>query len=366
MGNVVPMADPAAEYRLLKDDLDAAVSRVLASGRYILGPQGESLERELATYTGATYAVGVNSGTDALHLALVAAGVGRGDEVIVPGFTFFATAEAVSLAGATPIFADIDPATFNLDLESTRDRITPRTRAVIAVHLFGQCAGMDEFAALCDRRGVVLIEDCAQALGADYAGRRAGSWGALAALSFYPTKTLAAAGDGGMVLCRDRHHDAALRMLRHHGSGTPGEHACVGFNSRLDELQAAVLRVKLEHLERFIEARRANARRYRERLGEANVVLPHEHDRGRHVFQQYTIRTQRREALQRALERAGIASSTFYLRPVYRQPAYVAASGDLHLPGCEVSAATALSLPVHPFVDEPTLARICDVVRSNA
>jgi len=250
MNASVSMADPAAEYLALKAEIDAAVHRVLASGRYVLGPEMEALERELAAMTGCAHAVAMNSGTDALLLALVAAGVGEGDEVIVPGFTFFATAEAVTHARATPVFVDIDEATFNIDVHDVARRLTSRTRAVIPVHLFGQCADMAALDALCRDRNVIVIEDCAQALGADFDGRNACTWGAFGCLSFYPTKNLAAAGDAGMVLCADAEHARRLRMLRHHGSERTYEHRLVGYNSRLDELQAAVLRVKLAHLPR--------------------------------------------------------------------------------------------------------------------
>jgi dTDP-4-amino-4,6-dideoxygalactose transaminase len=255
------MVDPAAEYRLLKEEIDTAVSRVLASGRYVLGPEGEALERELAAYVGAPHAVGCNSGTDALHLPLVALGVGPGDEVVLPAFTFFATAEAVSYTGATAVFADIDPATFNLSLKSLKEKVTPKTRAVIAVHLFGQCAALDELADLCRARNLALIEDCAQALGAQYQGRRAGSWGDFGCFSFYPTKNLAAVGDAGMITTSSKTHEETLRMLRHHGSRQTYLHERVGWNSRLDELQAAVLRVKLRRLEEFNGARRRVAQR---------------------------------------------------------------------------------------------------------
>ena len=262
----IPMVDPAAEYRSLKSAIDAAVGRVLASGRYVLGPEGEALERELAAYTGAAHAIGCNSGTDALHLPLVAAGIGAGDEVIVPAFTFFATAEAVSYTGARPVFADIDPATFNLDPASFQKCITARTKAVIAVHLFGQSADLDRISTICKDRKLILIEDCAQALGADYDGRRCGSWGDFAGFSFYPTKNLAAVGDAGLMTAKDARHADTLRMLRHHGSRKTYLHEVVGWNSRLDELQAAVLRVKLERLEEFNRSRARIAGVYRKYL----------------------------------------------------------------------------------------------------
>ena len=353
----IPMVDPAAEYRMLKEDIDAAVSRVLASGRYVLGPEGEALEREIAAYVGAPHAVGCNSGTDALHLPLVAIGAGPGDEVVVPAFTFFATAEAVSYTGATPVFADIEPETFNLSLQSLKDKVTARTRAVIVVHLFGQCAGLDEIAAFCRERELVLIEDCAQALGAEYQGRRAGAWGDFGCFSFYPTKNLAAVGDAGMISTSNAQHDATLRMLRHHGSRKTYLHERVGWNSRLDELQAAVLRVKLRRLEAFNAARRRVAQRYRETL--KGVALPAEDPRGTHVYHQFTIRSERRDAIRDALTSSGIAASVFYPIPLHRQPAYAESNRDSVLPASEAAARTVLSLPINPLLDDARIERIC-------
>ena len=358
----IPMIDPAAEYRSLKSEIDAAVGRVLASGRYVLGPEGEALERELAAYTGAAHAVGCNSGTDALHLALVACGVGPGDEVIVPAFTFFASAEAVSYTGATPVFADVDAATFNLNVDSLKKSITSKTKAVIAVHLFGQCAALDEISRICKENKLVLVEDVAQALGADYDGRRAGSWGDFGCFSFYPTKNLAAAGDAGLITTNDRKHDETLRMLRHHGSRKTYLHERVGWNSRLDELQAAVLRVKLAHLDRFNKARRAVAGLYRKRLDGKDLALPAEHGRGTHVYHQFTIRSSRRDALREALARESIAASVFYPIPLHRQPAYEAANRALSLPVSEKLSAEVLSLPINPLLDAASVDRVCKVL----
>jgi dTDP-4-amino-4,6-dideoxygalactose transaminase len=357
------MVDPAAEYRALKAQIDAAVGRVLASGRYVLGPEGEALEREVAAYVGAPHAVGCNSGTDALHLALVAAGIGAGDEVVLPAFTFFATAEAVSYTGATPVFADIDPATFNLSTQSLSEKITAKTRAVIAVHLFGQCAALDEIGALCSEKKLVLVEDCAQALGAEYRGRRAGSWGEFGCFSFYPTKNLAAAGDAGLITTTSADYDKVLRMLRHHGSRQSYLHERVGWNSRLDELQAAVLRVKLARLDEFNAARRRAAQRYREKLEGARLELPSEDPRGKHVYHQFTIRAERRDAIREALAADGIASSIFYPLPLHRQPAYEALHRDLALPACEAAARTVLSLPINPLIDETSIDRVCARIR---
>ncbi len=357
------MVDPAAEYRALKAEIDEAVGRVLASGRYVLGPEGEALEREVAAYVGAPHGVGCNSGTDALHLALVAAGIGPGDEVVLPAFTFFATAEAVSYTGATPVFADIDPATFNLSIDSLKSRISSKTRAVIAVHLFGQCAALDGIAALCKQKNLVLVEDCAQALGAEYRGRRAGSWGEFGCFSFYPTKNLAAAGDAGLITTTSGDYDKVLRMLRHHGSRQTYLHERVGWNSRLDELQAAVLRVKLRHLDEFNAARRRVAQRYRDKLQGARLELPAEDARGKHVYHQFTIRSERRDTIREALAADGIAASIFYPMPLHRQPAYEASNRNLALPASEAAAKTVLSLPVNPLLDEASTDRICARIR---
>jgi len=362
----IPMVDPAGEYRALKPEIDAAVGRVFASGRFVLGPEGEALERELAEFLGATHAVGVNSGTDALHLPLVACGIGPGDEVVIPGFTFFATGEAVSYTGATPVFADVDAGTFNLDPASLAKSITAKTRAVIAVHLFGQCAPLDQIARICQEKKLVLIEDCAQCIGADYDRKRAGSWGDFGAFSFYPTKNLAAAGDAGLITAKDEDHAKTLRMLRHHGSRQTYLHERVGWNSRLDELQAAVLRVKLKHLARFNEARRAVARRYREKLAGANVTLPAEHGRGTHVYHQFTIRAERRDAIREALAKEGIASSVFYPLPLHKQPAYESMNRTPVLPVSESVSKTVLSLPIHPLLEEASIDRIAACVRAAA
>jgi dTDP-4-amino-4,6-dideoxygalactose transaminase len=362
----IPMVDPAGEYRELKGEIDAAVARVFSSGRFVLGPEGEALEREIAQFIGAAHAVGCNSGTDALHFPLLAAGIGPGDEVVIPGFTFFATGEAVSYTGATPVFADVDAGTFNLDPESLRKSITRKTKAVIAVHLFGQCAALDEIAAICKEKKLVLVEDCAQCIGADYDGRRAGSWGEFGGFSFYPTKNLAAAGDAGLMTAKSEEHAKILRMLRHHGSRQTYLHDRVGWNSRLDELQAAVLRVKLKRLEDFNRRRRAVAKRYREQLAGAKVTLPVEHGRGTHVYHQFTIRSERRDAIREALGKEGIASSVFYPMPLHQQPAYAGLGNKAALPNAEACAKTVLSLPIHPLLDEASVDRIAACVRQAA
>ena len=366
MNKPIPMVDPAGEYRSLKAEIDAAVAGVFSSGRFVLGPEGEALEREIAQFVGASHAVGCNSGTDALHFPLVAAGIGAGDEVIIPGFTFFATGEAVSYTGATPVFADVEEGTFNLDPKSFQEKITKKTKAVIAVHLFGQCANLEDIARICKERNLILVEDCAQCIGADYQGKRAGSWGDFGGFSFYPTKNLAAAGDAGLITANTEEHARTLRMLRHHGSRQTYLHERVGWNSRLDELQAAVLRVKLRHLEGFNRARRAVASRYREKLAGANLTLPLEHGRGTHVYHQFTIRSERRDAIREALTREGIASSVFYPMPLHQQPAYAGLASGVSLPVSEKVSRTVLSLPIHPLLDEASIERIAACVRKAA
>jgi dTDP-4-amino-4,6-dideoxygalactose transaminase len=366
MNKPIQMVDPAGEYRSLKAEIDAAVAGVFGSGRFVLGPEGEALEREIAQFVGAAHAVGCNSGTDALHFPLVAAGIGPGDEVIIPGFTFFATGEAVSYTGATPVFADVEEGTFNLDPASLKKLIGKRTKAVIAVHLFGQCANLEDITRICKEKRLLLVEDCAQCIGADYQGKRAGSWGDFGGFSFYPTKNLAAAGDAGLITTNNPQSDSMLRMLRHHGSRQTYLHERVGWNSRLDELQAAVLRVKLRHLAGFNEARRAVAKRYREKLAGANVTLPIEHGRGTHVYHQFTIRSERRDAIREALGKESIASSVFYPMPLHQQPAYASIAKGVSLPVSEKVSKTVLSLPIHPLLDEASIDRIAACVRKAA
>jgi dTDP-4-amino-4,6-dideoxygalactose transaminase len=360
----VPILDLGAELRELGAEIRAALERVLASGHFILGPEGAALEKEIAALVGVPHAVACNSGTDALHLALRAAAIGPGDEVVTPAFTFIATAEAIAYVGAKPVFADVDGATFNMTAATLEQALTPRTRAVIVVHLFGQCAEMPPISDLCNRRGLVLIEDCAQAIGADWAGTQAGAWGDFGCYSFYPTKNLGAYGDAGLVTTREAKHDAMLRMLRHHGSRQTYLHEVIGLNSRLDEMQAAILRVKLKHLARFTAARRAHAARYRELLAGAKLALPAEHGRGTHIDHQFTVRLERRDAAKQALADAGIASGVYYPIPLHRQPVFEKEFGRLSLPACEAAAREVLSLPIYPQLTGEQLRRIAGTLRA--
>ncbi|HWQ22552.1 MAG TPA: DegT/DnrJ/EryC1/StrS family aminotransferase [Gaiellaceae bacterium] len=353
----IPLVDVKAQYAPLIPDLEERFAAVLASGRFILGPEVEAFEREAAAFLGVPYAIGVANGTDALVLSLEAMGIGRGDEVICPAFTFYATAEAIVRAGATPVFADIDPETFNLDPEDVAARITSRTRAIVCVHLFGRPAPLAELAAL----GLPLVEDAAQAFGAEGV---AGA-GVCSTFSFFPTKNLFALGDGGLVACRDEKVAERVRMLRFHGSRDKQTFELVGTNSRLDALQAAFLRVFLPRLAGWNAARREAAARYAELgLGEA-VELPA--DDPAHVYHLYVVRTAQRERIARALEAAGIASAAYYTTPLHLQPALAFlgyARGSL--PETERAAAENLALPMWGGIGEEAQRRVVDAVRAAA
>jgi dTDP-4-amino-4,6-dideoxygalactose transaminase len=346
----IPMVDLSAEYALLEAELLPAIESVLASGHYVQGPNVKAFEQEVAAYLGVRHAIGVASGTDALVLALRAAGVTTGDEVITTSFSFFATASAIAMTGATPVFVDIDPATYNLDPANVEAAITSRTRAVLPVHLYGQAADLQPLLATCARHGLRLIEDCAQAMGADYRGRKVGAWGQAACLSFYPSKNLGAFGDGGMVVTDDDAFAARVRLLAAHGSRSRYRHEVLGGNSRLDELQAAVLRVKLRHLDEFNRRRRDHARRYRQALAGLALQLPVEAGFGAHVYHQFTVASDARESIGAALARQGIASAVHYPLPLHRQPLWQAAYAQLHLPRAEHAAQRVLSLPMSPLL----------------
>lgn len=360
----IPMVDLQIQYQQLKGEIDAALTEVLASSHFILGPQGQAFEAEAAAYLGVKHAIGVSSGTDALHLALRAAGLGPGDEVITSPFTFIATAEAIAYVGATPVFVDIDPRTFNLDLERARGAITSRTRAILPVHLFGQPVDLMAFRQLCDDHGLLLIEDCAQSFGATVAGRQSGSWGEFGCFSFFPSKNLGCYGDGGMITTNDDRLAEQVRVLRNHGSKVRYHHHVIGYNSRLDELQAAILRVKLRHLDRFNRQRRANAHYYSARLEGCAATPPFEDGRGVHVYHQYTVLTDRREAIQKALTEAGCASAVYYPIPLHQQEVFLAQGSVSPRPVSERTARQVLSLPIYPELSEAQMDRVVAAVRS--
>jgi dTDP-4-amino-4,6-dideoxygalactose transaminase len=354
-GTGIPLCDLQGQYGNLQPQLEQAVSRVLASGQVILGPEVAALEAEIARYCGTGYAVGCASGTDALLLALEALDIGPGDEVIVPPFTFFATAGAVCRLGARPVFADIDATTYNLDPLQVENKITDRTKAVLVVHLFGQCADMEPLWRVAERHNLPIIEDAAQAFGAEYQGKRTGTLGAFGCFSFYPSKNLGAYGDAGMVVTSDPEWAARLTALRVHGMEVKYHHKYLGWNARLDAIHAAMLRVKLPHVDRWIEARQAVARRYDALIEEQHlghflqrpVVRP---DR-RHVFNQYVVRvaSDQRDALVRHLKKERIGCEIYYPLPLHRQEclAYLGyRDGDF--PTSEEACRSVLALPIYP------------------
>jgi dTDP-4-amino-4,6-dideoxygalactose transaminase len=358
----IPMLDLKAEYALFEPELTQCLLGVLQSGQFIMGPQAGALEREVAEYCGVEHGIAVANGTDAIHLALRALGVGPGDEVIAPAFTFIGTAEPISYVGATPVFVDVDPASFNLDPAAVERAITPRTKAVVGVHLFGQCADLERLKAICEGRRIALVEDCAQSIGADWKGRRCGSWGAMGCFSFYPSKNLGAYGDAGMVVTADARLAEELRVLRNHGSRARYHHHVIGYNCRLDDMQAAILRVKLKHLDRLNALRREKAQGYARRLAGSSLVLPSEHGKGTHVYHQYTVRTAKRDTVKAALDAAGIGSMIYYPIPLHRQEVYAPACPGLSLPHSERVAAEVLSLPMFPMLTDDQLDRISQAV----
>ncbi|MGH8501049.1 MAG: DegT/DnrJ/EryC1/StrS family aminotransferase [Gammaproteobacteria bacterium] len=362
---MIPMVDLKQQYLALKDEIDAGILRALADTQFILGPNVTAFEQEAAAYLGVAHAVACASGTDALHLALRAAGIGPGDEVITSAFTFIATAEAIRYVGARPAFADIDPWTFNLDPHSVEALVTPATRAVLPVHLFGMPADLRHMLPLCERHKLTLIEDCAQSFGATIDGRQTGSFGASGAFSFFPSKNLGCYGDGGLISTNSDELAAQCRKLRNHGSNVRYQHDVIGYNSRLDELQAVVLRAKLKRIDQYNDKRRQIARRYTELLGGA-VQTPVESDNARHVYHQYTVLSPHRDRIMARLQVAGIASAIYYPIPLHRQAAFAGEHRGQELPVTERVAAQCLSLPMYPELEEFDVRRIAMEVEEAA
>jgi dTDP-4-amino-4,6-dideoxygalactose transaminase len=385
---MIPVCDLLPQYQALKAEIDAAMQAVAADGHFILGQNVKALEAEVAAYCGSAYAVGVNSGTDALHLALRALRIGPGDEVITTPFTFIATTEAIGMVGATPVFVDIDPDTFNMDPARLAAAITPRTKAILPVHLYGQACAMDEILAVARAHGLYVVEDCAQAMGSSYRGRKVGTLGDVGCLSFFPSKNLGCYGDGGMVITDNAEIADRVEMLRRHGGKVKYHHSVLGLNSRLDELQAAILRVKLPHLDAWLAARRAHAYRYNallaavpgvvtptERLG-AHAIRPTHAvnfpiDRLSCTYHQYTVRVAERDRVQRALADAGVGTMVYYPVPLHLQEVHA----DLrHQPGdfpaAEEAAATCLSLPIFPELQpaqqDQVVEALCAAARAKA
>ena len=360
----VPQLDLAAQYAAIGHEIRAAVDKVLASQQFILGSEGAALETEIAQLCGAAHGIGVASGTDALILALRACGVRAGDEVIIPPFTFVATSSAVSAIGAKPVFADIRPDTYNIDSFGLARRTTSKTRAIIAVHLYGLSADMDPILNFARERNLRVIEDNAQSIGATYKRRKTGSLGDAACLSFYPTKNLGAYGDAGMIVSNSSELAARLRNLRNHGQSAKYVSSEAGWNSRLDEIQAAILRVKLRHLPEWQRARQSHAAAYSKLLlGIPGIAPPLIPENYAHVFHQYTIRVERRDALQQVLASRNIGSSVYYPVPLHLQPLYASLGhkpGDF--PHAEHAAKEVISLPMYPELRAEQITRVAETV----
>lgn len=361
----VPLLDLTGQYRGLREEIRDAIDRVLESGHYILGPETKAFEAEVAEYCGVKYAVGVANGTDALVLALDAAGIKAGDEVITTPFTFFATAEVISRLGAIPVFVDIDPKTYNIDVEQVKQAITSKTKAIIPVHIFGQPADMDEIMALAAEHDLFVLEDAAQAMGSEYKGKKIGSLGHAATFSFFPTKNLGGYGDGGMIVTNDEKLATQARILRAHGSNPKYYHAQLGYNSRLDEIQSAALRIKLRHLDDWNNARAKNATYYDKKLAELPVVTPYRAENRKHIFHLYNVQTEDRDGMLAHLKENGIASGIYYPVPLHLQEVYKPLGykeGDL--PHSETIAKKMFALPLYPELTEETIDEIVAVVRN--
>ncbi len=362
--SAIPVLDLAPELEEVSAGLESAWRRVVASGQFILGTEVESFEKEVGEYLGVKHAIGVNSGTDALVIALRARGVGPGDEVITSAFTFFATAESISAVGAKPVFVDIDPQTFNIKPELISRAMTARTKALLPVHMFGHAADMAPILEIAATKGLAVIEDVAQAFGGHYRGRKLGTFGDAAAFSFFPSKNLGCLGDGGLVATDDHRIAEQARMLRSHGSKRKYFNELVGYNSRLDALQAAFLRVKLPHVSSWNELRRAVADRYRTLLaGIPKITLPVERPQVQHVFHQYTIRVGSglRDPLRDALAAAGIGTMVYYPKAVHQLPVY--ATSTVALPDTEVATSEVLSLPMWPRIVPAAQEKVARVIR---
>lgn len=365
------MVDLRAQLVATRHEIEAAVGAVLDRGAFVRGPFVAAFEAELAAYVGGlgagaeVHALGVGNGTDALQIGLMALGVGPGDEVVCPAFTFVATAEAAALLGATPVFVDVDPDTFNLDADAVADAITERTKAVVPVHLFGQCADMSALRPVCEATGVPVLEDMAQAAGATWEGVPAGALGDLAALSFYPSKNLGAFGDGGAILTTDAGLAERVRQIANHGAAKKYHHTAVGVNSRLDAIQAAILSVHLRHLPVWTEARRTAAAAYDGLLADVEgLVLPVRRSEARHVFHQYTVRIPgaHRDAVRDDLRARGVPTMVYYPEPLHRMGPYAA---DVDLPETDRACAEVLSLPMHPHLTLAQLRFVADALRQS-
>lgn len=361
--NEIPILDLTKQYESIRPEMDEAIARVLKKGSFILGEEVSAFEREFAAYCGVSHAIGVASGTDALQLALLACGIGAGDEVVTTSHTSVATVAAIEMTGARPVLVDIDPARYTLDPIKFVQAISARTRAVIPVHLYGCPAEMESIVEFARRNNILVVEDCAQAHGASLRGKKVGGWGDLAAFSFYPTKNLGACGDGGAVVTNDSGLAEKVRLLRQYGWKERYISSIKGMNSRLDEMQAGILRVKLRHLDAWNDRRRELARRYHDLLLNTELVLPVDLPNFAHVFHQFVVRHPRRDELQAYLKKRGIHTLIHYPTPIHLQPAYQNLRGlEGSLPHTELAAREVLSLPMYAELSEPELNGVCKAI----
>lgn len=362
---MISVLDLTEQYLEIKNEIDRAISEVVRSGQFILGRFVEDFEKEVATYLKVKYAIGVASGTDALYLALLASGIKRGDEVITTPFTFFATAEVTSNIGAKPVFVDIEPKTFNINVEKIEKAITSRTKAIIPVHLFGHSSRMDKIMQAASKHNLKIVEDCAQSFGADYRGRKTGTIGDAGCFSFFPTKNLGAYGDGGMIVTSSDEIAEKVKLLRAHGSEKKYYHKILGYNSRLDAIQAAILKVKLKYIDIWNKKRAAVARKYRESIVNKDIVSPFEDKDSSHVYHQYTIRCPYRDNLKDYLAKEGISTMVYYPLSLHLQEAYKDLGyGAGSFPESEKAQKEVLSLPIYPELSDDNIKYISEKINS--
>lgn len=360
---MIPMVNLKVQYAEIKDEIEQGLAETIENCAFILGPNVQAFEQETAEYLGVKHAIGVASGTDALHLALIAEGIGAGDEVITTAFTFIATAEAIKYVGAIPVFVDIDPRTFNISPEAILRAITPKTKAVMPVHLFGQPADMAQITRICSANNLKLIEDCCQSFGATINGKQTGALSHAAGFSFFPSKNLGAFGDGGLVVTDSDETAAKINRLRNHGSDVRYYHEVIGYNSRLDEMQAVILRAKLKRIDQYNQARRHVAHLYSELMADLPLTTPYEDGLGVHVYHQYTLLSEHRDEIMSALLLKQIACAVYYPVPLHKQNVFKEECAGLSLPVTESVAASCLSLPICPFLQDDSVREIVEVIK---
>jgi dTDP-4-amino-4,6-dideoxygalactose transaminase len=359
---MIPMVNLKAQYAEIKQEIEQGLAETIENCTFILGPNVQAFEQEAANYLDVKHAIGVASGTDALHLALLAEGIGAGDEVITTAFTFIATAEAIKYVGAKPVFVDIDPKTFNICPEAILKAITPKTKAIIPVHLFGQPADMDKISTICTDNNLKLIEDCAQSFGASINGKQTGTFGDVGAFSFFPSKNLGAFGDGGLVVTNSDDIATKIKRYRNHGSDVRYYHDVIGYNSRLDEMQAVILRAKLKRIGQYNQGRRRVAHLYSQLMADLPLTTPYEDGIGEHVYHQYTLLCDRRDQVMKALQNNQIACAVYYPVPLHKQNVFKEECKGISLPVTESVGANCFSLPICPYLDENSIRKIAEVI----